>query len=72
MAIGCSCQLRRASDGNQVCNSCFLKYEAALNEKRNPVKNEIIEESQTIVTSEGEIKSTDPVIHSVTYNQKFE
>jgi len=70
--VGCSCQLRRASDGAQVCNSCFLKYEAALNEKRNPVKNEIVEESKTVVTPSGEVKSTDPVINSVTYNQHFD
>jgi hypothetical protein len=29
-ALGCSCKLRKASDGKQVCTHCLTNYEKAL------------------------------------------
>ena len=32
--VGCSCKLRRASDGKMICSNCLAKYEAALKMRR--------------------------------------
>lgn len=34
-AISCGCQVKTASDGKQVCNSCITQYEAAIAVKNN-------------------------------------
>ena len=28
--LGCSCKLRKASDGKQICTHCLTKYEKSL------------------------------------------
>ena len=38
--LGCSCQLRTASDGKQVCNNCATKYEKELEVKKINRKEE--------------------------------
>jgi len=30
VTLGCSCQKKTASDGKVVCQSCIVKYEAAI------------------------------------------
>ena len=33
-AMSCSCQLRTASDGTKVCNTCVSQYEEDLKKKQ--------------------------------------
>jgi hypothetical protein len=33
--LGCSCQLKSASDGTEVCEECIENYEIKLRVKRN-------------------------------------
>jgi hypothetical protein len=33
-AVGCSCKLRRASDGKMMCSNCLPKYELMLKAKK--------------------------------------
>lgn len=37
--IGCTCKLRKASDGSSVCLNCIMAYESSLNSKVLPQRN---------------------------------
>lgn len=37
--LGCSCKLRNASDGKQVCTHCLIKYEKMLEANSQIIKN---------------------------------
>ena len=37
--ITCGCQIRTASDGNKVCNSCITSYEIKITNINAPTNN---------------------------------
>lgn len=68
-SLGCSCKLRKASDGKQCCTLCVAKYE--INKNRPKSESEAVQNidfvTEQVTNPNG---TTDPVIVGLEYNKK--
>lgn len=61
-SLGCSCQVRTASDGKSCCSECVQKYEMT---KGNSLPNNDFQKSPPITLNGGPIT---PKISSIVFN----